>query len=55
MVVRISEAGGVGLEPYLDDEESLPPYQTARDGKFESLDLDRIGGLKEMERGVGLC
>lgn len=55
VVVRISEAGGVGLEPYLDDEEHLPPYQTARDGKFESLDLDRIGGLKEMERGVGRC
>ncbi|MCJ1462547.1 hypothetical protein MMC07_001149 [Pseudocyphellaria aurata] len=50
VVVRISEAGGVGLEPYHD--EHLPPYQTARDGKFESLDLDRIGGLKELERGA---
>lgn len=55
VVVRISEAGGVGLEPYHDDEEHLPPYQTARDGKFESLDLDRIGGLKELERGVERC
>ena len=50
VVVRISDAGGVGLEPY--HEEELPPYQSARDGKFESLDLDRIGGLKELERGV---
>ena len=32
VVVRISEAGGVGLEPYHDDEEHLPPYQPARDG-----------------------
>lgn len=52
--MRISEAGGLGLEPYLD-EEHLPPYQTVRDGGFESLDLDRIGGLKELERGVGRC
>lgn len=49
-MVRISDAGGVGLEPYQDEE--LPPYQCARDGKFESLDLDRMGGLKELERGV---
>lgn len=50
VVVHISDAGGVGLEPYQDEE--LPPYQSARDGKFESLDLDRMGGLKELERGV---
>lgn len=55
VVVRISEAGRVGLEPFHDDEEHLPPYQTARDGKFESLDLDRIGGLRELERGVAHC
>lgn len=55
VVVRISEAGGVGLEPYHDDDEHLPPYQTVKDGKFESLDLDRIGGLKELERGVERC
>ncbi len=49
VVVRISEQGGVGLEPYR--EEHLPPYQSSESGKFESLDLDRIGGLKELERG----
>lgn len=48
-MVRISDGGGVGLEPYHD--EGLPPYQSPRDGKFESLDLDRMGGLKELERG----
>lgn len=49
VVVRISEQGGVGLEPYT--EENLPPYQSSESGKFESLDLDRIGGLKELEKG----
>ena len=50
VVVRISEQGGLGLEPY--NEESLPPYQSSESGRFESLDLDRIGGLKEVERGT---
>lgn len=50
VVVRISEQGGLGLEPY--SEESLPPYQSSESGRFESLDLDRIGGLKEVERGT---
>lgn len=48
VVVRISETGGVGLEPYNDDQ--LPPYQKSDDGKFQSLDLERMGGLKEVER-----
>ena len=45
VVVRISENGGVGLEPYNDDH--LPPYQKSDGERFHSLDLDRIGGLKE--------
>jgi len=45
VVVRISENGGVGLEPY--DDDHLPPYQRSDSGRFQSLDLDRIGGLKE--------
>lgn len=45
VVVRISENGGVGLEPY--DDGHLPPYQKSDSGRFQSLDLDRIGGLKE--------
>ena len=47
VVVRISENGGVGLEPYT--EENLPPYQSSDSDRFQSLDLDRMGGLKEKE------
>lgn len=49
VVVRISDNGGVGLEPYND--EHLPPYQKSDAERFQSLDLDRMGGLKELERG----
>ena len=48
MVVRISEKGGMGLEPYHNDH--LPPYQQSDAERFESLDLERIGGLKEKLR-----
>ncbi|KAF7717655.1 Uncharacterized protein PECH_002967 [Penicillium ucsense] len=44
VVVRISEAGSVGLEPC---PEELPPYQTTDSGRFQSLDIERMGGLKE--------
>lgn len=50
VVVHISETGGVGLEPYHNDH--LPPYQSSESEKFDSLDLERIGGLKELERGL---
>lgn len=46
VVVRISDAGSVGLEPY---REELPPYQTLESGRFQSLDLERMGGLKEKD------
>lgn len=45
VVVRISETGGVGLEPCHSDH--LPPYGRDDAERFESLDLDRMGGLKE--------
>lgn len=48
VVVRIGETG-VGLEPYQEDD--LPPYQNSEAGKFQSLDLERMGGLKEKEQG----
>lgn len=48
MIVRISETGGLGLEPYSD--EVLPAYQQSDAERFQSLDLDRMGGLKEVER-----
>ncbi|KAI4223352.1 MAG: hypothetical protein L6R40_008513 [Gallowayella cf. fulva] len=47
VVVRISEKGHVGLEPYHD--ERLPAYGQDGTERFQSLDLDRIGGLKEVE------
>ena len=53
VVVRISDNGGVGLEPYND--EHLPPYQKSDAERFQSLDLDRMGGLKEFERGQKLA
>ncbi|KAH8695087.1 hypothetical protein BGW36DRAFT_428975 [Talaromyces proteolyticus] len=49
VVVHISETGGVGLEPC---KEELPPYQTNESGRFQSLDLERIGGLKEKDEGT---
>ncbi|KAJ5720979.1 uncharacterized protein N7483_008913 [Penicillium malachiteum] len=44
VVVRISDAGSVGLEPCNDD---LPPYQSSDSDRFQSLDIERMGGLKE--------
>jgi hypothetical protein len=46
VVVRVGEHS-VGLEPYNNDE--LPPYQRDSSDRFDSLDLDRIGGLKEKD------
>lgn len=44
LVVRVGEKG-VGLEP-LGDEEQLPAYDGEKE-RYQSLDLDRMGGLKE--------
>jgi hypothetical protein len=44
VVVHISESGGVGLAPC---QEDLPPYQSQGSDRFQSLDLERMGGLKE--------
>lgn len=43
VVVRVGEHC-VGLEPLKED---LPPYQRDASDRFDSLDLDRMGGLKE--------
>lgn len=45
VVVRLSDQGGVGLEPV---QEDLPPYQQNPE-RFQSLDLERIGGLREKD------
>lgn len=47
VVVRVGETG-VGLEPLHD--EQLPVYQKETGGRFASIDLDRIGGLKEKDQ-----
>ena len=45
VIVKIGEKGAVGLEPC----EQLPKYE--RDGKkWDELDMDLIGGLKEKEK-----
>jgi hypothetical protein len=45
VVVRVGDNAAVGLGPV--DEDQLPPYQAAEGERFQSLDLERIGGLKE--------
>ena len=46
VIVKIGEKGSVGYEPY---QEPLPVYQEKESSRFQSLDLERIGGLKEKE------
>ena len=45
VIVRIGESGSVGMEPV--SQECLPPYQSNDGDRFQSLDLERMGGLKE--------
>ena len=45
VVVHITETGSVGLSPLSGD--NLPPYRKEDADRFQSLDLERIGGLKE--------
>lgn len=47
VVVRISESGSVGMEPV--GEDHCPPYSNSDAERFQSLDLDRMGGLQEKE------
>jgi hypothetical protein len=44
VVVRVGEYG-VGLEPLRD--EQLPAYEKDAGERFHSIDMERIGGLKE--------
>lgn len=44
VIVRVGEHG-IGLEPLKD--EQLPAYEKETGGRFQSIDMDRIGGLKE--------
>lgn len=47
VVVRITDTGSIGMEPL--EQEQLPPYQQTDAGRFQSLELDRLGGLRERE------
>lgn len=47
VVVRVGD-NGVGLEPV----EDLPAYQQEEDKRFQSLDLERIGGLVDKARNA---
>jgi len=47
VVLRIADSGAVGMEPLA--KEQLPPYQPNDIGRLQSLDLDRIGGLREKD------
>ncbi|KAK2592898.1 hypothetical protein QQS21_009393 [Conoideocrella luteorostrata] len=48
LVVRVGDNAAVGLEPM--QEEQLPAYEKEAKGQFQSIDMDRIGGLKEKDR-----
>lgn len=45
VVVRITDSGSVGMEPL--QQEQLPPYQQADSERYQSLDLNLMGGLRE--------
>lgn len=48
VVVQVGEAG-VGFVRPLEQPEGLPPYQpNQQQERFNSIDIDRIGGLKEL-------
>jgi len=47
VIVHITDSGSVGMEPLIRD--NLPPYQKEDAARFQSLDLERIGGLREKE------
>jgi hypothetical protein len=44
VVVRMGENASVGLEPF---HAQLPAYEKIEGSKFDDLDLESIGGLKE--------
>ncbi|KAG6004289.1 hypothetical protein E4U21_001186 [Claviceps maximensis] len=49
LVVRVGDNAAVGLEPM--QEEQLPAYEKeAKEGQFQSVDMDQVGGLQEKDR-----
>jgi hypothetical protein len=49
VVVRVGDNAAVGMEP-LREEEQLPAYEKDSKTQFYSIDIDKIGGLKEKDR-----
>lgn len=47
VIVHVTDSGSVGMGPV--GQENLPPYQQEDADRFQSLDLERMGGLKEKE------
>jgi hypothetical protein len=47
VVVHVTDTGSVGMSPL--QQEPAPPYQNADSERFQSLDLERIGGLREKD------
>ncbi|OAA66006.1 hypothetical protein SPI_02793 [Niveomyces insectorum RCEF 264] len=48
VVVRVGETA-IGMEPLSDEEEQLPAYEKESKSQFYSIDIDKIGGLKEKD------
>jgi len=48
VVVNVGDRGEIGLSPL--EHEQLPAYQETSEDRFQSLDLERLGGLKESSR-----
>lgn len=48
VIVKVGDSGTMGMEPV--KEEFLPPYPNTDNDRFQSLDLNRIGGIKEPKR-----
>lgn len=47
VVVHVTDSGSVGMSPLTQDP--APPYQRADAERFQSLDLNRMGGLREKD------
>ena len=53
VVVHVTDTGSVGMAPLQSDP--CPPYQRSDADRFQSLDLERIGGLREKESSSRLA
>lgn len=50
VVVHVTDTGSIGMSPLA--QEQLPAYQRSDAERFQSLDLNRMGGLREKEQPV---